>query len=128
MTMRLWLSILVISALSLSAADVSGKWSGTIEIKTEGGSKTEPAMVILKQEGTGVTGSGGPHEGEQHAIQNGKVEGNTITFDIPRSGERVMHFDLTATGDQIEGQVTAPKKEGGGTDIARLSLKRVKVP
>src|SRR5262245_22916298 len=55
-------------------AQVSGKWSGTLEFSNASGeSKSGPAYMILKQDGNKVSGSGGPNEGEQHPIQNGKV-------------------------------------------------------
>jgi hypothetical protein len=127
-TMTRLLSILAVFTLSLCAADLTGKWSGTIQVKKDGDAKTEPALVILKQEGAVLTGSGGPHEGEQHAMRNGKVEGNKITFEIAlgEGGDRVMRFNLTAAGDQIDGDVTAPNKGNGEPETARLSLKRVK--
>ena len=123
--MKRLLSILGLFTLSLCAADVSGKWSGTIEIKRDGESKAEPAFVILKQEGMTLTGSGGPRESEQHAMQNGKVEGSKITFEIALGAERVMSFNLTATGDEINGDVTGPRKDAGATETAHLALKRV---
>src|SRR5690348_11234100 len=95
-TMRRLLSILVVFKLSLCAADLTGKWTGTIEIKRNGEAKAEPALVILKQEGAVLTGSGGPNEGEQHPMRNGKVDGNKVTFEIPLGEERVMQFNLTA--------------------------------
>ena len=50
-----------------------------------------------------------------------------MTFEIALGdGGRVMKFNLTAGGDQLDGEVTGPKKDGGGDDFARLSLKRVK--
>jgi hypothetical protein len=126
--MRRLLWVLALSALSL-CADVTGKWSGTIQIKNDQGeSKTEPAFMILKQEGTALTGSGGPNEGHQMSVRNGKIEGNKLTFEIAigESGDRVMHFTLTASDDQIDGNVTAPSKESGGPETAVISLKRVK--
>jgi len=120
------LTILVVSALSLCAADLTGKWAGTVEVKHDGESKTEPALVILKQTGMALTGSGGPNESEQHEMRNGKVDGNKVTFEIALNEERVMYFNLTATDDQIEGEVRAKAKSGEGNDTARLSLKRAK--
>jgi hypothetical protein len=125
MTVTRLLSILAVFALSVGAADLSGKWSGTLEGTGESGS----AFLILKQEGTTITGSGGPNESEQHPLRNGKVEGNQLTFEVPvgEGGEKVMRFKLAANGDQIEGEVTArAKDEGGETRKGRLPVKRVK--
>ena len=123
--MRRLLPILVFSALSL-CADVTGKWSGTIQIKdAQGDQKTESAYLILKQEGTAVSGSGGPSEEKQHPIGNGKVEGSKLSFEISMGEGRVMRFDLTTAGDQIDGDVTAPAKDGAA-ETAKLSVKRIK--
>jgi hypothetical protein len=67
---RRLLAILALSALSLGAADLTGKWAGTVEIQRDGESKTEPALVILKQAGMTLTGSGGPNESEQHEMRH----------------------------------------------------------
>jgi hypothetical protein len=126
--MRRLLCVLALSALSL-CADVTGKWSGTIQIKNgQGDSKTETAYMVLKQEGTALTGSGGPSEERQMPMRNGKVEGSKLTFEIAigESGDRVMRFTLTASDDQIDGNVTAPSKESGTPETAVISLKRVK--
>src|SRR5215831_7710195 len=120
-----WMLIPAVFTLSLGAADFTGKWSGTVEIKRDGQSKAEPAFVILHQDGASLTGSGGPKESDQHAIRNGKVEGNRITFEIALDNERVMHFNLTVTSDHIDGEVTAPMKDSGKPETARLSLTRV---
>ena len=124
---RLLLSVMV-SGLMLGAADATGKWSGTVEIVVDGQSRSEPAFLILKQDGATLTGSGGPREQEQHALRNGKVEGDKVTFEIARgeNEDRVMRFNLTITGDSIDGEVSAPAKDGGQLDRAKLSLKRVK--
>ena len=125
--MRRVLCLFVLSALAL-CADVTGKWSGTIQIKdAQGDQKTESAYLILKQEGAALSGSGGPNEEKQHPMRNGKVEGSKLTFEIVVSpeGDRVMKFALTVSGDQIDGDVSAPSKEGG-PETAKLSVKRVK--
>jgi hypothetical protein len=119
-------TILAVSALSMCAADFTGTWRGTAEVKRNGEFRTEPALVILKQQGVTLTGSGGPNEGEQHEMRNGKVDGNKITFEIPLNEERVMYFNLTAEGDRIEGDVSAKAKSGDGMETARLTLKRAK--
>src|ERR1051325_5720583 len=124
-TLRRLLPLLAVFTLSLCAADLTGKWSGTIEIKRGGESKAESAFVILKQEGMSLTGSGGPNETQQHAMQNGKVDGDKITFEIALCEQRVMRFNLTAAGDQITGDITGPKKDTGEPETARLSVKRV---
>jgi hypothetical protein len=108
-------------ALSPAAIDVSGKWSGKfVDLQDE--AKSEPVFMILKQEGSQLSGSGGPTEDEQHPIQNGKVEGDKLAFEIP-TGKGTIYFDLKATDTEIKGEMK--RTRGDRTDNARLSLKRV---
>jgi hypothetical protein len=57
-----------------------------------------------------------PNEGERHPFEDGKVEGNRVTFDVALGGEDAMHFDLQVEGDQITGQV---RRRGEGRNEAR---------
>lgn len=118
--------VLVVSAAAAVAApDVTGKWPGTIEFANpDGGSRSEPALVVLKQEGETVTGTGGPNESEQHPIQNAKLQGDRLTFEIVTGSGRTMRFDLKVAGDKIEGEVQGESRDGGKR-TARLSVKRV---
>lgn len=112
--------LLAVSATTFSATNVTGKWSGTLQVAGE--TDTKPAYMILKQDGDKLSGSGGPTESEQHPFDGGKVEGNKLTFDVPL-GEKSMHFEMEANGDQITGQVS--QQNEGATETAKISLKRV---
>jgi hypothetical protein len=111
------------SAAALCAINVTGKWSGTLQLEGEADSK--PAYLVLKQDGDKLAGSAGPSESEQHSFEGGKVEGNKLTLDVPLGGqgEGSMHFDMQVQGDQMTGQV---KRGGEGkNEAAKISLKRV---
>jgi hypothetical protein len=112
--------ILACTAFGLLAADATGKWSGTFT-PTDGGGG--PALLILKQEGSIVTGTAGPNEGERHSIQNGRIEDGTLKFEVPQ-GETVMKFDLKLEGDEITGDVS--RERNGQRQTAKLSVKRDK--
>jgi hypothetical protein len=110
------------AANSEKQANVSGKWSGAFEFKNDNDeTKSEPVYMILKQDGSTLTGSGGPNEDKQHPIKNGKVDGNKLTFEV--EGKMTISFNLTAKGDQITGDMNA--EENGIKRTAKLSLKRV---
>src|SRR5947207_11389654 len=102
--MRVTLAILL-TALSVFGADVSGKWSGG------------PFFLILKQEGTQLAGTGGPLESEQYSFQSAKVDGNHVTFKIAS-----YEADLELQGEEMRGTV----KDGDKTQ--QLFLKRVVAP
>ena len=121
-------SLLALMAIALplcAAADVTGKWTGSIDITEGDGGKHETACLILKQDGTTLTGTGGPTEEQQMPIQKGKVDGNKITFEIALDQDRVMSFTLQAEADSITGDVSGSDKETGQPKTAKLSLNRV---
>jgi hypothetical protein len=115
---------LLLATLPLGAIDISGKWTGSFEGQNnEGEKKTEPAFLIFKQEGGTLTGSGGPNEGEQHPFQNGKVEGDKVSFEISLNNGGTIYFNLTVTGDEIKGDMK--RTRGDREQTAKLSLKRL---
>jgi len=107
-----------------AGADVSGKWSGSFKATgPDGESHDGTALLVLKQTGSEVTGSVGPHDGEQHAITKGKIEGDKITLESSDGGV-VIKLDLVLTGDRIAGDVTANGE--GRTMKAKLDVTRAK--
>src|SRR4030095_1458063 len=96
------LCILLLGAFALVAApdtNITGKWSGSFNITDpDGQTKESTAFLVLKQNGSEITGSVGPHEGEQHTITKGKIEGNKITLMVEDEG-RTINFDLALAGD-----------------------------
>ncbi len=109
--MRLFLCVLLAMFLvfGAAAADVSGKWSGTL--KQDNGDDSQ-AFVILKQNGSVITGSGGPDEGEQWPLQNGKIVGDKISFEVKSPDNVVYKCDLTFAGDSLHGDVVATGPDG----------------
>ena len=114
-------SLVLLGAFSLNAADLTGKWTGTVDFKDDGGeARTMPVFMILKQDGNRLTGSAGDKEEEQHPFQKGSVDGNNVTIDI-EADDAVFHLELKVDGDQIAGDV----RKGDGPKM-KLSVKRVK--
>src|SRR5687767_9312715 len=110
--------VLLASAFAIAAADVTGTWKGTL---TPENRDPGSALVILKQTGDMVTGTGGQDEGDRHEITNGKVAGDKVTFEIQQQ-EGTMRFVLTLDGDTLTGQVT--RERNGQQRTAKLNLKR----
>lgn len=88
--------VLLCSSAAL-AGDVTGTWTGTF--KVNGGDHTVPQVVILKQTGDKLTGSAGPNTEEQYPIENGKVDGDHVTFELT-SGEWRFTYDLKRDGPE----------------------------
>ena|SRR5437667_200252 len=106
--------------LSISAAGLTGKWTGTFIDNSEG-NKSESAVMILTQDGNTLTGTAGPTADEQMAISNGKVDGNNVTFDV-KTGEFTVHFTLQLMDKHLKGQAKAERN--GESHSATLDLTR----
>ncbi len=117
--MRKTLLALFVFATSALAADFNGNWSGDGLANGE----SHPLYFVIKQDGATLTGSGGPNATEQHPLQNGKVDGDKISFDVPLGEKGSLHFDLSADGDGLKGTVELRRTDDpvSGT----VSLKRV---
>ena len=113
--------LLTFAAVSLMAADATGTWTGTLTAPDR--SDPGPALLVLKQDGVKLTGTAGPDASEQHAIENGKAENGSLTFEVPRENG-VMKFTLKQEGDEIKGDITRERE--GEKQTAKLAVKREK--
>jgi hypothetical protein len=116
---------LLFGAMALSAADVTGHWSGTFDFRTpDGGQRQSSVYLILKQDGAKVTGTGGRDLADRHDVTEGKIEGNTIVLEV-EAGNSPFRLQLTLEGNQLTGDVT--RARGDGTTIAgKVSATRAK--
>ena len=107
--------------LSAAAADVTGKWTGTISIETN---DPQDAFLVLKQDGSTITGTAGPNEGEQWPIKSGKIEGNKVVLEVVNEEHWSYKLELVLDGDKLAGDVTMTRDDQ--TMKAKLSVARVK--
>ena len=78
---RLVFSILLLLTTLASAADVSGKWNGTLEFKGDNGqSQTVPAHAELRQQNNTVVGTVWKEDGQRFDIEQGRATGSEISF------------------------------------------------
>ena len=101
MSIRAWASLLVLLAAPAFAADVDGKWSGSLD--TPNG----PVQVsfLFKADGGTLTGTTTGPDGNSLALKNGKVDGDKISFSFDVSfGAEPTTFNYTGvvTGNQIK--------------------------
>jgi hypothetical protein len=124
--MRLLICALALSALTAFGADVSGKWSGTLEITHDGEAKNSTAFLILKQDGTKISGSIGQTAEKQYPIRDGSIEGDKILLEVvPDQGPPLVKFALKLDGDDhITGDMNAESDEGKIS--AKIDVKREK--
>lgn len=121
--LRALLLITLASALTAMAADATGTWTGDLISQRDGEERKSSAHLVLKQDGTQITGTAGPGVDEQHPILKGKIEGSKLTFEVEREGG-VISFVLTQEGDEIKGDITMQRDSG--TRTAKLAVKRQK--
>jgi len=127
--MKAWILVVMIAACLLPAAavapELTGKWSGSVEVKDASGQEqTVPVFLLLKQDGQKVTGSGGPSEEEQqYDIENGKVNGNKVTFDVT-AGDAVYHSSAEFNQEEMNGETIREQTNGVKISL-KLALKRV---
>jgi hypothetical protein len=109
---------IVFSAAALIAADASGNWVGTLT--DERGSNS--ALLILKQDGTKLTGTAGSDESDRHEIQNGTIQGDAVAFEVQLQ-DRILFVRLKMSDQEMTGRLEM-KRNGETIRTATLALKR----
>ena len=122
--MKTILCLLFLSAFTLTAAELTGKWTGSFDVtNSEGQTKADSAYMDLKLDGNVVTGTAGPDESKQMAIKDGKLYGRKLTFNVVMEDGGNITFDLVFDGETITGSALGTG-ENGEKMSAKLSLKR----
>ena len=121
-TIRIF-STAAFAIVSLFAADMSGAFSGTWkgEVKLPNG-QALPFVVHLKQDGSKISGTMDGIGGPDVVIQNGKVEGDTITYQgVRKINNADVKFDYTAkpVGDTLEFKIV--REDGQGAPLASVT-------
>jgi len=134
--------LLMVFAGPLQAQDVTGDWTLTYTMMGRGGQSMERSMdITFQQDGSTVTGTtmmqmrrpagggagGNPPAPEEVAIEDGKMEGDQLTFTINRDmGERSfsMTFTGAVAGATMEGTITMSGGRGGGEPAPFKGVKK----
>ncbi len=104
--------LLLLAVLSLSAADFSGKWAGELRATKSEAQRPNPDThyLVLEQQGTTVTGTAGAQREAQFDIQNVKLNGSRLTFEITLEGPGItVAYDLQLSGDTITGSIVSKR-------------------
>lgn len=110
--------------LSASAADITGAWSGTFTITTPDGKTSDDTVhLVLKQDGSAVTGTAGPNAEQQVPITKGTITGNKVMLEVPVP-DGMFKFDVALEGEHLKGEVT--RTAGGESMKAKMDATRVK--
>jgi hypothetical protein len=84
---------------------IDGTWTWTYKTR-EGQDAT--AKLKLKQDGDKVTGTYIARAGQEDAVENGKLKGDEITFDVNRdvNGQKMkFEYKGKVSGDTITGKI-----------------------
>lgn len=100
--MKRIIGIILLLVSTAIAADLSGKWSGTF--RAAGADHDVPQVFLLKQDGSRLTGSGGPDESEQYPIENPRVDDDAVTFELT-TGEWKFSYHLKMSGPRLTGDL-----------------------
>lgn len=100
--MKKLIFVLVLLTSTVIAADLSGRWSG--RFKVNGGDHDVPQLLILKQSGSKLTGSGGPDDSEQYPLENGTIAGDQAKFQIT-TGEWKFSYNLKIAASSMSGEL-----------------------
>jgi hypothetical protein len=106
--------------------DVSGKWSGNLEIKLpDGNTVTQPAWTEFTQKGQEITGSaGGGDSDESSPIEKAIFDGKSLAFQFAGPDGRMYKANLAlAEEDRLEGTLDFALPDGTAL-TAKMTLRR----
>ena len=118
--MKFRLALFLLCSLSVMAADLTGKWSGSF--KAEAADHSIPQLITLKQQGGTLSGSAGPDASEQYPLESGKVDGSKASFQVT-TGEWRFTYNLTLERDTLSGDLKLQSTTQSRS--AKVSLIRV---
>ena len=122
-TRRLGTGILfLLLATAAWAADVTGTWKG--EVSTPDGNSFS-LTYTFKQDAAKLTGAVLGPQGDPLPIDNGKVDGDKISFSVKVdfNGGTVFSSEGTIKGDEI---TLKTKADSGDMDFPPMTIKRQK--
>ena len=116
--MKKAIAVVLLLAVNAVAGDLTGKWSGAF--KVDGADHDVPQLLIFKQDGNKLTGSGGPDQSERYPIEDGKVDGDRVTFEIT-TGEWKFTYSLKAIDAKLAGDLELKSVDNRRTAKVNLS-------
>ena len=117
-TIALLITLLAVATVN---HEFTGRWSGNFRV--DGGDHNVPQLFMFQQQGTKLSGSGGPNEGEQYPIENGTIENGDLRFEVT-TGEWKFTYHLERSAkDELHGDLKL--ESVGESRTAKVSLRRV---
>jgi len=120
--MKALICLLLLGALTLVAADLSGKWHGNLAGTTsDGEARSDELQLDLKVDGHNVSGTLSVNPDHPFTIRNGRLDDGKLTFEVLM--EDPVAFNLVYDGNRIRGNAVGTFK-GGEKISAKVDLKR----
>jgi hypothetical protein len=92
------------------AADVSGKWTGTVDVAdpSDGSIISTQVRADLQQKAGAVSGKIGRQEDlETEPIKNAKLQDGKLAFEVSSTeANGLVKFALTLNGDHLDGEMS----------------------
>ena len=127
--MKLLATAAVLLCAPLAAADVSGTWTGTIDVAdpSDGHIISTPVRLALVQKDGALSGTiGRAQDAKGEPLSNGRTDGQMVTFEVASAeAAGVMKFRLELKGATLAGEM-AGKLEGTGEIKGKVALTRGK--
>jgi hypothetical protein len=130
--------LLLVVCVAVAADAITGKWTmsqegrnggaprvTTFDLKVSGATVTGTVLAPMGGRGGGGGGGGTPPAPTPVQISNGKVNGNTVTFDVTRTtpnGDFTTKYECTVTGDSMH--VKSTMDRGNGPQTVEADAKR----
>jgi hypothetical protein len=93
---------------NLAAAEVSGKWIGSMASGNSVGSPTARIYMTFQQSGDSISGTVAyGDESKQAPIEKTVLNGNQLTFEVHDNPTRVVKFRLTVGEASLDGEATS---------------------
>lgn len=129
--MRVLLLSLFVTAVAVAGcvADISGQWTGSIEMKLpDGNIVNQPAWAEFHQKGRDISGTAGGGDSEESLpILKGILDGKTVAFQFTGLDGRVYKASLGLASEHcLDGTLDFTLPDGSSM-TARLVLKREKM-
>ena len=114
--------LLAVVAGAALAADVTGNWTGSMSM----GDNQFTLTYAFKQDGEKLTGTVTGPQGDPLALQDGKVQGEKLSFFVQLEGPNGT-MKISSEGAIKGEEITlTTKMEGGPGDLPAITLKRSK--
>jgi hypothetical protein len=115
-------ALFLLTLLPVTAEDANGKW---VYLRATADGKQHPVTLQLKVEGETLTGKLIGGKGNELAISDGKVSGETLSFLVKSKADdsaAITKFDGVMEGDKLKLKIT--RKGPRGDESTQVTARR----